>query len=60
MSRERAVLDSIALRKHDTPIISDLCEKISISNLLVIGMPLNEQAISIFFSYDAVLPIAGL
>ena len=27
VSRERAALDSIALRKHDTAIIPDLCEK---------------------------------
>ena len=38
MPRERAVLDSIALRKHDTVIISDCVKKNSISNLLVIGI----------------------
>ena len=47
--RERAVLDSIALRKHDAVIISDCVKKNSISNLHVIGMPLNEQTISFFF-----------
>ena len=60
VSLERAVLDMIALRKHDTAITSDLCKKKSISNLYVIGMPLNEQTISVFFSYHAVLPILGL
>ena len=50
VSRERAVLDPIALRKHDTAITSGLCKKKkSISNLYVIGIPLNEQTISIFF-----------
>ena len=49
MPRERAVLDSIALRKHDVVIISDCVKKNSISNLHVIGMPLNEQTISFFF-----------
>ena len=49
VSLERAVLDLIALRKHDTVITSDLCKKNFISNLYVIGMPLNEQTISFFF-----------
>ena len=53
--------DSIALRKHDTQRLLLICTpKKSISNLYVIGMPLNEQTISIFFSYHAVLPISGL
>ena len=56
---ERAVLDSIASRKHDTVIISDCVKNYSISNLHVIGMPLNEQTVS-FFSYHAVLAIIGL
>ena len=50
VSRERAVLDLIAFRKHDTQrlfLIS--AKKKSISNLYVIGIPLNEQTISIFF-----------
>ena len=60
-SRERAVLDSIALRKHDTQRLFLICvKKNSICNLHVIGMPLNEQITSIFFSYDVVLPIASL
>ena len=45
VSRERAVLDSIALRI----LISDCVKKNSISKLHVIGMPLNEQTISFFF-----------
>ena len=46
MSHERTVLDLIALRKHDTAIISHLsCEKKSISNLHVVDMPLNEPKI---------------
>ena len=60
-SRGRAVLDSIALRKHDTQRLFLICvKKNSICNLHVIGMPLNEQITSIFFSYDVVLPIASL
>ena len=49
VSRERAVLDLIALRKHDTQRLFLICVKKSISNLHVIGMPLNEQTISIFW-----------
>ena len=45
VSRERAVLDSIALRI----LITDCVKKNSISKLHVIGMPLNEQTISFFF-----------
>ena len=60
MLREKAVLDLIALRKHDTVITSDLCKKIAfpgcISNLHVVGMLDNLN----FFSYHAVLPISGL
>ena len=48
--KSRFRLDCVTKTWH-TAIISDLCEKKSISNLHVIGMP---------FSYDAVLPIAGL
>ena len=51
VSRERAVLDSIALRKHNTERLFLICvRKTSISNLHVIDMPLNEQTISIFFT----------
>ena len=49
VSRERAVLDLIALRKHDTQRLFLICVKKSISNLHVIGMPSNEQTISIFW-----------
>ena len=53
MPRERAVLDSIALRKHDTVIISDSVKKNSISNLLVIGII--ECADNLIFFYHSVL-----
>ena len=54
--RERAVLDLIALRKHDTQRLLLICAKKSISNLHVVGMLDNLN----FFSYHAVLPISGL
>ena len=57
VSRERAVLDLIALRQYDTAIIYDLWKK-SISNLHVKGMPLDEQTVLI--QWHAVLPITGL
>ena len=51
VSRERAVLDLIALRKHDTQRLLLICakKKNPSLNLYVIGMPLNKQTISIFF-----------
>ena len=54
--RERAVLDLIALRKHDTQRLLLICAKKAISNLHVVGMLDNLN----FFSYHAVLPISGL
>ena len=46
VSREKAVLDSTALRKHDTQRLFLSCEKKkSISNLHVVDMPLNEPTI---------------
>ena len=54
MSHERAVLDLIALHKHDTQWLFLSCEKKSISNLHVEDMPLNE--LTICFFYRAVLP----
>ena len=51
VSRERAVLDLIALRKHDTQRLLLICakKKNPSLNLYVIGIPLNKQTISIFF-----------
>ena len=39
MPRERAVLDFITLRKHDTAIFSELWKKKSISILHVVDVP---------------------
>ena len=53
-SREKAVLDSIAFRKHDTQRLFLSCAKKSFSNLHVVDMPLNEPTIWFSF-YHAVL-----
>ena len=55
VSRDKSVLDSIALRKHDTQRLFLSSAKKSISNLHVVDMPLNEPTIWFSF-YHAVLP----
>ena len=45
VSRDKSVLDSIALRKHDTQRLFLSSAKKSISNLHVVDMPLNEPTI---------------
>ena len=50
VSRERAVLDLIALRKHDTQRLLLICaKKKSISNVYVIGMPWMSRQSQFFF-----------
>ena len=50
VSRDKSVLDSIPLRKHDTQRLFLSSAKKSISNLHVVDMPFNEPTIWFFFT----------
>ena len=60
VSRERAVLDLIALRKHDTQRLLLICaKKKSVSNVYVIGMPwMSRQSQFFFLTMQFYLPPA--